>query len=126
MSKEYVIFSGVVTAGRKIGRRLGFPTANINVGDDDTTRDGVYVSTTTVDGVDYRSVSNLGHNPSVGGVARGLETHLLDFDGDLYGKRINVRLLRRLRDEQKFASVEELQRRIAEDCITARNMEIEE
>src|SRR5574344_1965134 len=100
MSKEYVIFSGVVTAGRKIGRRLGFPTANINVGDDDTTRDGVYVSTTTVDGVDYRSVSNLGHNPSVGGVARGLETHLLDFDGDLYGKRINVRLLRRLRDEQ--------------------------
>ncbi len=122
MQRVDVTFSGVVTAGRKIGRQLGFPTANIEVDDDAKSLDGVYVSQTTVDGVDYRSVSNLGRNPSVGGVKRRLETHIIDFDGDLYGQRIEVRLLHRLRDEQKFDSIEELRRRIAEDCRAAKDM----
>ena len=97
--------------GRQLGRELGFPTANMEVADADTIESGVYESYVEIDGVEYKAMSNLGSNPSVGGGSRHLETHIFDFSGDLYGRRI--------RDERKFDSLEELQRQIERDrsCI---------
>ena len=96
--------------GRQLGRELGFPTANMEVADADTIESGVYESYVEIDGVEYKAMSNLGSNPSVGGGPRHLETHIFDFSGDLYGRRLRVELRRKIRDERKFDSLEELQR----------------
>lgn len=74
--------------GRQLGRELGFPTANMEVADADTIESGVYESYVEIDGVEYKAMSNLGSNPSVGGGPRHLETHIFDFSGDLYGRRL--------------------------------------
>ena len=105
--------------GRQLGRELGFPTANMEVADADTIESGVYESCVEIDGVEYKAMSNLGSNPSVGGGPRYLETHIFDFSGDLYGRRLRVELRRKIRDERKFDSLEELQRQIERDhsCI---------
>ena len=127
--------------GRQLGRELGFPTANMEVAaekvrrvggglfpppanmevaaDADTIESGVYESYVEIDGVEYKAMSNLGSNPSVGGGPRHLETHIFDFSGDLYGRRLRVELRRKIRDERKFDSLEELQRQIERDrsCI---------
>lgn len=112
---EHVFIDGVVGEGRQLGRRLGFPTANISVDVALAVSDGVYRSRTTVDGVSYYSMSNLGCNPSVGGVERRLETHLFGFSGSLYGRRIVVELLEKIRDERHFSSLEELEQQIRKD-----------
>ena len=100
--------------GRQLGRELGFPTANMEVADADTIESGVYESYVEIDGVEYKAMSNL-----VGGGPRHLETHIFDFSGDLYGRRLRVELRRKIRDERKFDSLEELQRQIERDrsCI---------
>lgn len=112
---EPVVIEGTVVHGRQLGRRLGFPTANLAVPDTLEARDGVYLSEAEVDGQLYGAMSNLGRNPSVGGTERRLESYLFGFEGELYGRRLRIRLLRRLRDERKFASVEELQYQIEAD-----------
>ena len=112
---EPVVIEGTVVHGRQLGRRLGFPTANLAVPDALEARDGVYLSEAEVDGQLYGAMSNLGRNPSVGGTERRLESNLFGFEGELYGRQLRIRLLRRLREERKFASVEELQRQIEAD-----------
>ena len=101
--------------GRQLGRELGFPTANMEVADADTIESGVYESYVEIDGVEYKAMSNLGSNPSVGGVERRLETHIFDFEGVLYGRLLRVELLEKVRDERKFASIEELRAQIERD-----------
>ena len=110
-----VVIEGIVAHGRRLGRELGFPTANLPAGADAPAEDGVYASEAEVDGVRYRTMSNLGSNPSVGGRERRLETHLFGFEGSLYGRRLRVRLLRKIRDERRFDSVEELRAQIEKD-----------
>lgn len=112
---EPVVIEGTVVHGRQLGRRLGFPTANLAVPETLEARDGVYLSEAEVDGQLYGAMSNLGRNPSVGGMERRLESYLFGFEGELYGRQLRIRLLRRLREERKFASVEELQRQIEAD-----------
>ena len=106
---------GVVGHGRRLGRELGFPTANLAVGANLGLEDGVYRSRAEVAGRWYNAMSNLGRNPSVGETERRLETHLFGFSGELYGRRLRVELLERLRGERRFASVGELQAQIARD-----------
>ena len=110
-----MIVEGVVEHGRRLGRELGFPTANLSVPETVTAADGVYRSRAEVGGKVYDAMSNLGRNPSVGGVERRLETHIFDFRGELYGRRLRVELLEKIRDERRFASVEELRGQIARD-----------
>lgn len=112
---ERIVIEGVVSHGRRLGRKLGFPTANIAVSDAVMAKDGVYRSRAEVDGVTYDAMSNLGHNPSVGGSERRLETHLFGFSGELYGRTLRVELMEHIRDEQKFDSVEELRAQIERD-----------
>ena len=106
---------GVVEHGRRLGRELGFPTANLAVDEALAAEDGVYASLVEVGGVRYRAMSNLGSNPSVGGQPRHLETHLFGFEGSLYGREVRVVLLRKVRDERRFDTVEELRAQIARD-----------
>ncbi|MEG0789368.1 MAG: riboflavin kinase [Alistipes sp.] len=110
-----MILEGVVTHGRQIGREIGFPTANIPVATNFAAADGVYLSYVEVAGVRYKAMSNLGSNPSVGGEARRLETHIFDFQGDLYGQCLRVELVRKIRDERRFATIEELKSQIERD-----------
>ena len=80
---ERILIEGVVEHGRRLGRELGFPTANLAVPEDVAAADGVYRSRAEVGGKVYDAMSNLGRNPSVGGVERRLETHIFDFRGEL-------------------------------------------
>ncbi len=112
---ERRVVEGVVEHGQRLGRELGFPTANLAVPAGFPLSDGVYRSRAEVGGRRYDGMSNLGCNPTVGGGERRLETYIFDFSGELYGCRLSVELLDRIRDERKFATVEELQAQIAED-----------
>lgn len=107
---------GVVVEGRKLGRTLSFPTANIEVQNRILPADGVYVTLTLIDGVWHRSVTNIGKRPTVGhDLVSKVESHILDFDNDLYGKTLRIRFLHRLRGERKFAGLDELKAQIKRD-----------
>jgi riboflavin kinase / FMN adenylyltransferase len=107
---------GVVTQGRGIGRKFLFPTANLELQNRVLPADGVYVTLALVDDVWRRSVTNIGKRPTLGADAESkVETHLIDFDDDLYGRTIRVRVLHRLRGEKKFSGIDELRAQIARD-----------
>ena len=110
-----MVIEGIVVHGNSLGGRMGFPTANIEVDAALEVRDGVYASRAEVDGRMYDAMSNLGCKPTVDGRRRLLETNLFDFDGDLYGRRLRVELLRFIRPERRFGSVEGLFRQIEAD-----------
>ena len=114
--------SGEVVAGMHLGRGFGFPTINIlPVKGKMLPPNGVYASVTELDGTDFVSITNIGVKPTVDGGSLGIETFILDFDGDLYGKTVSVRLLEFERPEQKFASVEELKTQVMKDIAQRRN-----
>ncbi|MCI0524680.1 MAG: bifunctional riboflavin kinase/FAD synthetase, partial [Acidobacteria bacterium] len=111
---------GVVTLGHGIGRKFLYPTANLELQNRVLPADGVYVTLALVDGVWRRSVTNVGKRPTFGGDTESkVETHLIDFDDDLYGKTIRVRVLHRLRGEKKFSGVDELRAQITRDRARA-------
>ena len=107
---------GEVIRGAQLGRKMGFPTANIDAHDLITIENGVYASTVEIDGRRYAAMSNIGMRPSVDGTTRLLETHLFDFNADLYGKIIEVELLRKIRDEKRFTSIDELRQQLERDA----------
>ncbi len=107
---------GVVTHGQGIGRKFLYPTANLEVQNRVLPVDGVYVTLTLVGGVWHRSVTNIGKRPTFGGELESkVETHLIDFDDDLYDQTIRVRVLHRLRGEKKFSGVDALRAQITRD-----------
>ena len=111
---------GRVVRGRERGRTLGFPTANLLPRNRVIPRAGVYVTATLAGGAWRRSVTNVGVRPTFeAGAETSVETFVLGWEGDLYGDVVRVRFLRRLRDEMKFASVEELKRQIDRDVARA-------
>lgn len=115
--------AGVVEQGQHLARTLGFPTANVRVTQPAALPPfGVYAAEVAVDGVRYRAVANLGIRPTIDEAEKQvrLETHLLDFAGDLYGRHLTFELVRFLRPEHRFASVEELRARIAADVDSVR------
>ncbi len=114
-----IIIKGIVIKGQQLGRKMGFPTANIDA-QEKRVEDGVYRSMVRIDGKSYRAMTNVGLRPSVDGRTRLLEAHLFDFDGDLYGRRIQVELLEKIRDERKFASIEELRAQLEIDAESCR------
>ncbi len=106
-----------VTQGSRIGRTIGFPTINQKIPDYMVKpKNGVYKSWTIVDGRTYRSITNIGVKPTVdykGGAV--METHITGYDGNLYGQTVRVALREFIRDEKKFAGLEELKQQIEED-----------
>ena len=113
---------GPVVEGDRRGRTLGFPTANVRPRNRVTPRAGVYVTATLVEGVWRRSITNVGVRPTfkAEGEQSSIETHILDWAGDLYGDVVRTRFLRRLRDERRFASVDELTKQIDYDVDRTR------
>lgn len=121
MGRLYSI-GGEVVVGNKLGRTIGFPTSNIMIDETMVTPpNGVYVTYCTYNGVRYPSVTNVGVKPTIGTYHKNVETHIFNFDKELYGKNIRVEFLEKTRDEQKFESVEALSKQITDDCITARS-----
>ena len=104
-----------VVHGRKIGRALGFPTANMSLEGSKDVERGVYRSSVEIDGVTYRAMSNVGIRPSVGGKELLLETHVIGFSGDLYGRKLRVTLVEKLRDEKRFSSISDLKEQLQRD-----------
>lgn len=115
--------TGTVVHGDKRGRSIGFPTANLQLGDIITPRHGVYaVTAQTKDGKNYRAVANFGTRPTVGGAsAPRLEVHLLNFNGDLYDQTLRITWHTFLRPEQRFDGLEALKAQIAADIRQARD-----
>ncbi|MEM8770247.1 MAG: bifunctional riboflavin kinase/FAD synthetase [Pseudomonadota bacterium] len=113
---------GTVEEGQKLGRTLGFPTANFTLGDLVEPRRGVYATRAVIDHQSYPAVSNFGRRPTVGADAPLLETHLIDFDRNLYGQRIDIEFVAFLRDERKFEGLDALKTQIATDCERARSV----
>lgn len=112
--------TGRVRHGRKLGRDLGFPTANVFLYRRKLPVNGVYaIKACTVYG-EFYGVANIGHRPTVQGKRQQLEAHLFDFQGDLYGSQIEVSLHCKLRSEQRFESLDALQQQIAADVQAAR------
>ena len=107
--------SGEVIVGKRLGRQLGFPTANLALSDE-AVADGVYAVRATVNGKSLNGVANAGTRPTVtDSPKRFLEVYLFDFEGDIYGQTIEVELIAFLRPEQKFESVEALRVQIEKD-----------
>jgi riboflavin kinase/FMN adenylyltransferase len=120
LGRSYSI-SGRVSHGRKLGRTIGFPTANVPLKRRVSPVSGVYaVEVFGVDGAPLPGVANVGHRPTVNGVRQQLEVHLFDFQSDLYGCQIEVVLHHKLRNEIKFESFDALKAQIERDAQTAR------
>lgn len=108
---------GEVVSGRKLGRTIGVPTANILIpGDVVVPKLGVYACETVIDDKTYVAVTNIGSRPTVGGHQVRAESWILDFDGDLYGKEITIEFHKFLRPERKFDSLEALKSQIQSDA----------
>ncbi len=122
IGREYG-FSLPVYHDKHLARQLGFPTINQHFPDNIVIpREGVYCSQINLDGNIFRGVSNLGTRPTVGGDCVTLETHILNFSGDLYDKEVKVDLLFFIRDEHIFENIEELSNAIKSDIEFVRNM----
>ena len=114
------IFTGTVVSGRKLGRTIGIPTANLQLPNTLLTPAfGVYACIAVVDGHRYVAVTNIGTRPTVGGSHVTVEPWILDFSGNLYGKEITLEFHKFLRPEQKFANLEELKAQIQRDAAEA-------
>ncbi len=113
---------GRVVRGDERGRTIGFPTANLQPQNRVIPRNGVYVTATLIGGAWRRSVTNIGTRPTVKSNGEpSIETHIMNWSGDLYGDVLRVRFLHRLRDEQKFSSLDELKEQIKRDEKRAAN-----
>jgi len=121
LGRPYTVF-GEVLHGKKLGRTLGFPTMNlIPPAEKLLPAYGVYVTRTMVDGQWYAGITNIGLRPTVDSDKQvSVETHLFDYDGDLYGKQVEVQFLHFLRPEKKFPDIVSLKEAMNEDFINAK------
>lgn len=120
LGRPYAV-NGEVVVGNRLGKSLGFPTSNLIIDEKMVSpANGVYLTWCTYNGVTYPSITNVGNKPTIGEFAKNVETHIFDFDRELYGKKIHVDFLVKTRDEMKFESIEALSAQIKKDCIAAK------
>lgn len=113
---RYYSAKGTVVHGKKLGRVLGFPTANIVFEEYRVAPpNGVYYTYANIDGERYGAITNIGHKPTIGEFEKSLETHIYKFDGDLYNKQIKIEFIHWARPEFKFDSIEELAAQVLSD-----------
>ncbi|MBS1903098.1 MAG: bifunctional riboflavin kinase/FAD synthetase [Bacteroidetes bacterium] len=123
LGRPYAV-RGVVVDGNKIGRTLGYPTANLSIAPNKLVpKDGVYAATARLSSGTVRAAVSIGMRPTIGdGLARVVEALLLDFDGDLYGATLELQLLQHIREQIAFATLDELKAKITEDVTTVRSL----
>jgi riboflavin kinase/FMN adenylyltransferase len=116
--------TGNVIKGKGLGRQIDFPTANVSI--EETykliPKQGVYVVRTTIENNTVFGMMNIGTNPTVNGKEQSIEVHLFDFNADIYGAKLKVELLHRLRDEYLFESVNDLKNQLHQDKQDALNL----
>jgi len=119
MGRHFYLRGKVITSDKR-GRALGFPTANLDIKPQQALpSNGIYATVTQVDGKQFPSATNIGIRPTFGEGEKTVETHLLNYKGDLYGKEIRVEFVQKLRDEQRFPSPEALRIQIEKDIREA-------
>jgi riboflavin kinase/FMN adenylyltransferase len=106
---------GTIVEGQKRGKTIGYPTANMVTENELIPPHGVYATTMTIDGVVHAGMTNIGVRPTFGETDATIETHLLRYSGDLYGRRVRLSFVQRLRDERRFDSVDALRAQIEAD-----------
>lgn len=127
LANEYLgypyFFTGTVVHGKKLGRTIGFPTANLEIEENYKLIPayGVYAVECMVENQNVNGMLNIGIKPTFEGESASIEVHLFDFDGDLYDKKIKVVLRKHIREEQKFSSVEDLKSQLKKDELFARD-----
>ena len=125
LANEYLgydyFLSGIITKGKQLGRTLGFPTANLQIQENYKLipKNGVYVVKSVINQKIVFGMMNIGYNPTVDGENLSIEVHYFDFDADLYNQEIKIYLLKYLRQEQKFSSVDLLKKQLEKDKNTA-------
>jgi riboflavin kinase/FMN adenylyltransferase len=122
LGRDYQVSGRVVRGRDRGGRLLGFPTANLVLLEELTPKPGVYATEVWVDGRRYQGATNIGYSPTFKNGVFSVETHLIDFSGDLYGKTLQVRFIKRLRDEKAFSGPQELAAQIQRDVQKAREI----
>ena len=117
----------IVIHGRKLGRELGYPTANLNINKAYVIPAlGIYYTIVEVNNKFYKGISSIGYNPTIENKGFSIETHILDFNQEIYGKEINVYFIKKIRNEKKFNSLNELTARLSLDREFAENESIPE
>ena len=112
---------GQVTTGAGQGSKLGFPTANLEIDPEQAIpADGIYATWAYIDGQAYQSVTNIGRRPTFGDNERTVETYILNYCGNLYGRKLRIDVVERLRAEERFDTLEELKKQIADDAERGR------
>ena len=114
LGRAYYV-DGTIVEGRHRGRELGFPTANLETQNELVPPNGVYATIMTIDGVVHGGVTNIGMRPTFGETTPTIETHVLDYSGDLYGHTVRLAFVQRLRDERRFEDVDALRAQIDAD-----------
>ena len=111
------MLTGTIKRGKGLGRKLSFPTANLHIAEDYKLipKNGVYVIQSNLNGAPVNGMMNIGVNPTVDGSKRSIEIHFFDFQDNLYGKKLQIEILHRLRDEKRFDSVEDLRKQLEKD-----------
>ena len=111
------MLTGTIVKGKGLGKQIGFPTANLHIEESYKLipKNGVYVVKSNLKANTIYGMMNIGTNPTVGGKSRSIEIHFFDFNQDIYNKKIKIELLKRLRGEQKFESIEALQTQLYKD-----------
>lgn len=122
LGRDYQICGKVVRGMNRGGKLLGFPTANLELVDELIPKKGVYAVKVLVDDKTYYGLTNIGYNPTFGQGPFSVETHILDFSGDLLGKTVRVNFIERIRDEKAFETVKDLERQITQDVFRAREL----
>ena len=119
---------GTVVHGKQNGRKLGFPTANIRLDDEILCpKTGVYIGFVRYDGTIYKAMCNIGKNPTIANDNQlTYEVHIVDFDKDIYGEELTVYLKKRIRDDKRFASFDDLRQQLAKDLSLAMEQEEDE
>ncbi len=120
----HYMLTGTIVSGNALGRQFDYPTINLNIEEEYKLipKSGVYVIETLIKEQLFFGIMNIGRRPTINGKKKTIEVHLLDFNKDLYGEKIQVDLLTRLRDEQRFDSIEDLYTQIKKDEIKARSL----
>jgi len=120
---HHYFVDGEIMRGAGRGRTIGFPTANLETVNDLVPPSGVYATTIAIDGLVLPAITNIGVRPTFGDTDRTMvETHVFDFDRDLYGQTLRLSFVQRLRDERAFPDVDALKAQIETDCRSARRL----
>jgi len=125
LGRNYLI-EGRVYSGDRRGKQIGYPTANVKTGRICLPARGVYAVNIEIDGKKYNAVANLGTRPTFLGKEMMLEVHIFGFSQDIYGKRVKVFFIQKIRNEKRFKNSIALRKQISKDCEIAKNMLIQE